>query len=102
MTTLSTARGRGALAVSTVFTCLATALVIVRIYTRAFMVKQMGSDDYAILIALVRIMGLYQKTLRQQANFAIQAFSWAFFGLFVGGLFIQLLRRCIRDPLTLE
>lgn len=53
MTTLSTPRGRGALAVSTVFTCFATLLVLVRIYTRAVMVKQMGSDDYAILIALV-------------------------------------------------
>jgi len=53
MTTLSTSRGRGALAVSTVFTCFATLLVLVRIYTRAVMVKQMGSDDYAILIALV-------------------------------------------------
>lgn len=67
MTTLSTSRGRGALAVSTVFTCLATLLVLVRIYTRAVMVKQMGSDDYAILIAL--------------------AFSWAFFGLFVGEVY---------------
>lgn len=54
MTTLSTVRGREALACSTVFTTLATVLVAVRIYTRAFMVKQMGSDDYAILVALVR------------------------------------------------
>ncbi|CAI7667886.1 hypothetical protein N7533_005177 [Penicillium manginii] len=67
MTTLSTSRGRGALAVSTVFTCLATALVLIRIYTRTVMVKQMGADDYAILIAL--------------------AFSWAFFGLFVGEVY---------------
>lgn len=54
MTTLSTSRGRSALAVSIVFTSLATALVLVRIYTRAVLVKQMGADDYAILIALVR------------------------------------------------
>ncbi|KAJ5387659.1 hypothetical protein N7509_010200 [Penicillium cosmopolitanum] len=67
MTTLSTSRGRGALAVSTVFTCLATALVLIRIYTRTVMVKQMGADDYAILVAL--------------------AFSWAFFGLFVGEVY---------------
>jgi hypothetical protein len=53
MTTLSTSRGRSALAVSIVFTSLATALVLVRIYTRAVLVKQMGADDYAILIALV-------------------------------------------------
>lgn len=54
MTTLSTPRGRSSLAVSIVFTCLATVLVLIRVYTRAFMVKQMGSDDYTILIALVR------------------------------------------------
>lgn len=65
MTILSTSRGRGALAVSAVFTSLATMVVLVRIYTRAFMVKQMGADDYAILASLV--------------------FSWVFFGLFVGG-----------------
>lgn len=53
MTTLSTSRGRSALAVSTVFTSLATALVLVRIYTRVVLVKQMGSDDYTILVALV-------------------------------------------------
>ncbi|KAJ5548171.1 hypothetical protein N7513_005405 [Penicillium frequentans] len=67
MTTLSTVRGREALACSTVFTTLATVLVAVRIYTRAFMVKQMGSDDYAILVAL--------------------AFSWGFYGLFVGEVY---------------
>ncbi|KAF3388811.1 hypothetical protein F1880_003651 [Penicillium rolfsii] len=67
MTTLSTPRGRSALAVSIVFTSLATALVLVRMYTRAVLVKQMGGDDYAILIAL--------------------AFSWAFFGLFVGEVY---------------
>jgi hypothetical protein len=54
MTTVSTSRGRGALVVSAVFTSLATLLVIIRIYTRAILVKQMGADDYAILVALVR------------------------------------------------
>ncbi|KAJ5168789.1 uncharacterized protein N7482_004383 [Penicillium canariense] len=67
MTTHSTTRGRSALAVSAVFTTLATLLVLVRIYTRAFMVKQMGADDYAICIAL--------------------AFSWVFFGMFIGEVF---------------
>ncbi|OJJ64357.1 hypothetical protein ASPSYDRAFT_84371 [Aspergillus sydowii CBS 593.65] len=57
-------RGQHALAVSATFTSLATVLTIVRIYTRAFMVKQMGADDWTIIISL--------------------AFSWAFFGLFVG------------------
>ena len=54
MPTLSTSRGPSVLAVSTVFTSLATAMVLIRIYTRAVLVKQMGSDDYSILIALVR------------------------------------------------
>jgi hypothetical protein len=67
MSTLSTPRGRSALAVSTIFTSLATAVLLVRIYTRAVLVKQMGSDDYTILVAL--------------------AFSWAFYGLFVGEVY---------------
>lgn len=49
-----TGRGLSALAVSAVFTSLATLLVCVRVYTRAILVKQMGADDYAILISLVR------------------------------------------------
>ncbi|KAL4922250.1 hypothetical protein BDW62DRAFT_196942 [Aspergillus aurantiobrunneus] len=61
---IGVSRGRHALAVSVVFTCLATLLSAVRIYTRAFMVKQMGADDWTILVSL--------------------AFSWAFLGLFVG------------------
>ncbi|OGM45087.1 hypothetical protein ABOM_006658 [Aspergillus bombycis] len=60
-------RGRYALSVSATFTCLATCATALRIYTRAFMVKQMGIDDWAILSSL--------------------ACSWVFFGLFVGGLF---------------
>ncbi|KAL4817528.1 hypothetical protein BDW67DRAFT_30499 [Aspergillus spinulosporus] len=61
---LGVPHGRHALAISAVFTCLATALAAIRIYTRAFLVKQMGSDDWTIIISLV--------------------FSWAFFGIFVG------------------
>jgi hypothetical protein len=75
MTTLATSRGKQALAVSAVFTSLATFVVLVRIYTRAFMVKQMGADDYAIAVSLV--------------------FSWVFFGLFVGGQ--SDFPRCIDD-----
>jgi hypothetical protein len=67
MTTLSTNRGKQALAVSIVFTVLATFITAVRIFTRAFLVKQMGSDDYVILVSL--------------------AFSWIFFGLFVGEVY---------------
>ncbi|KAL4972068.1 hypothetical protein BDW66DRAFT_155060 [Aspergillus desertorum] len=61
---LGVPRGRHALAISAIFTCMATALAVIRIYTRAFMVKQMGSDDWTIIVSL--------------------AFSWAFFGVFVG------------------
>ncbi|KAL4932780.1 putative integral membrane protein [Aspergillus undulatus] len=57
-------RGQHALAVSAIFTSLATVFTLVRMYTRAFLVKQIGADDWTILISL--------------------AFSWAFFGLFVG------------------
>ncbi|CAI7588980.1 unnamed protein product [Penicillium bialowiezense] len=67
MTTLSTPRGRQALAVSIVFTTLATFITVARIYTRAFLVKQMGADDYVILVSL--------------------AFSWIFFGLLVGEVY---------------
>ncbi|KAJ5959536.1 uncharacterized protein N7479_006686 [Penicillium vulpinum] len=67
MTTLSTSRGHQALAVSIVFTTTATIITAVRIYTRAFLVKQMGADDYVILVSL--------------------AFSWIFFGLMVGEVY---------------
>ncbi|KAJ5316838.1 hypothetical protein N7508_001346 [Penicillium antarcticum] len=67
MTTLSTPRGHGALAASTVFTVLATLITAIRMFTRAFLVKKMGSDDYVILVSL--------------------AFSWAFFGLLVGEVY---------------
>ncbi|KAJ5773208.1 hypothetical protein N7457_008104 [Penicillium paradoxum] len=67
MTTLSTPRGHQALAVSIVFTTLATIVAAIRVYTRACLVKQMGSDDYVILISL--------------------AFSWIFFGLMIGEVF---------------
>jgi hypothetical protein len=53
-------RGRQALAVSGVFTCLATFLAAVRIYTRAYMVKQLGADDWTILVSLVSSPKLFQ------------------------------------------
>ncbi|CAG8909659.1 unnamed protein product [Penicillium egyptiacum] len=67
MTTLSTPRGHQALAVSAVFTTIATLIAAVRIFTRAFLVKQMGADDYVIIVSL--------------------AFSWIFFGLLAGEVF---------------
>ncbi|KAF9889398.1 hypothetical protein FE257_007299 [Aspergillus nanangensis] len=60
---IGTARGREALAVSAVFTSLATFFTMLRIYTRVFLVKQIGADDWTIIISLI--------------------FSWAFFGVFV-------------------
>ncbi|KAE8372003.1 hypothetical protein BDV26DRAFT_302326 [Aspergillus bertholletiae] len=57
-------RGRHALSISIAFTCLATCATALRIYTRAFIVKQLGIDDWTIVLSLVC--------------------SWAFFGLFVG------------------
>ncbi|KAJ5164294.1 uncharacterized protein N7500_006124 [Penicillium coprophilum] len=67
MTTLSTSRGHQALAVSIVFTTIATFITAVRIFTRAFLVKQMGADDYVVLVSL--------------------GFSWIFFGLMVGEVY---------------
>ncbi|KAJ6188491.1 hypothetical protein N7519_003399 [Penicillium mononematosum] len=67
MTTLSTSRGHQALATSAVFTTIATFIAAVRIYTRAFLVKQMGADDYVVIVSL--------------------AFSWIFFGLLAGEVF---------------
>ncbi|KOS43375.1 hypothetical protein ACN38_g5726 [Penicillium nordicum] len=67
MTTLSTSRGHQALAVSIVFTTIATFITAIRIFTRAFLVKQMGGDDYVILVSL--------------------AFSWIFFGLLLGEVY---------------
>lgn len=90
MTTVSTSRGRSALAVSAVFTSLATFLVLIRIYTRAVMVKQMGADDYAIIVSLVRISeppGGFMDML----TIITQMFSWVFFGLFVGGQYRSIL-----------
>ncbi|KAF7586683.1 hypothetical protein BBP40_008489 [Aspergillus hancockii] len=57
-------RGRHALTISIVFTCLSTLFSALRIFTRVFIVKQMGADDWTILVSL--------------------AFSWAFFGVFLG------------------
>lgn len=53
--TFGTPRGREALSLSIAFTTLATVFTIIRIYTRIFLVKQMGADDWAIIVALVRL-----------------------------------------------
>lgn len=47
------ARGRHALDISIVFTTFATVTVICRFYTRIFLVRQIGSDDWIILVSLV-------------------------------------------------
>jgi hypothetical protein len=53
--TFGTARGREALSVSIAFTTLATVFTFIRIYTRTFLVKQMGADDWTIIVALVSL-----------------------------------------------
>ena len=50
----ATVRGERVLIVNAVFTSLATVLTIVRIYARAVLVKQVGADDWTIIVALVR------------------------------------------------
>lgn len=82
ISTWSTSRGEGVLVASAVFTSLATILAALRVYTRGFIVKQTGLDDWIILVSLVS----FPKKLLSNA-YNIQAFSWAFFGLTVGGQF---------------
>lgn len=53
--TFGTPGGREALSLSIAFTTLATVFTIIRVYTRIFLVKQMGADDWAIIVALVRL-----------------------------------------------
>lgn len=52
---IGVARGREALVVSAIFTSLSTILTAIRIYTRAFLVRQMGSDDWTIIVSLVSL-----------------------------------------------
>ncbi|KAF7590613.1 hypothetical protein BBP40_002608 [Aspergillus hancockii] len=58
-------RGRHALSVTIVFTCLATCVTAARIYTRVFLVKQMGADDWTILVSLCfwATVPMYQASL---------------------------------------
>ena len=53
MSEWSTSRGQGAVAASAVFTSLATILAGIRVYTRAFIVKKIGIDDWIVLVAVV-------------------------------------------------
>jgi hypothetical protein len=78
MTSLSSPRGREALAASIVFTVLATFITAIRMYTRAFLVKQMGADDYVIMISLL--------------------FSWIFFGLMVGEVYHGMGEHYVKIP----
>lgn len=83
----ATFRGQQVLAVSGVFTSLATILAALRLYTRSYIVKQMGADDWIIIPAVVGL-----KTERDSLVLRLlttrQVFTWAFFGLFVGGSLI--------------
>jgi hypothetical protein len=58
--TFGTTRGREALSLSIAFTTLATVFTFIRIYTRTFLVKQMGADDWAIIVALVSLSQEFQ------------------------------------------
>lgn len=49
----ATERGERVLVVSAVLTSVATILTLLRIYARAFIVKQMGADDWTVIAALV-------------------------------------------------
>ncbi|XHF99134.1 hypothetical protein AWENTII_002643 [Aspergillus wentii] len=57
-----TTRGTQGLAVSIIFTCLATCFVAARLYTRVKLVRHMEPNDWMIVIALINsfvFMGFY-------------------------------------------
>ena len=48
--------------------------------------KQMGGDDWTILVPFVRTHAKSQVVVNSfNEKYRIQVFSWAFLGLFVGG-----------------
>ncbi|KAF2790309.1 hypothetical protein K505DRAFT_282840 [Melanomma pulvis-pyrius CBS 109.77] len=51
-------RGDQALSVSSVFTCLATIVVILRLYTRLFVIRCTGIEDYFVSLAMLCSIGL--------------------------------------------
>ena len=75
-------RGRKALTTSAIFTSLATFFVVLRIYTRAFLVKQMGADDWSILVSLVTP----QRTLKRPCCLLIRRVHRHLAGLSLGFL----------------
>lgn len=48
-------RGAGELAISVIFTALATCFVSARVYTRGWLMRRMESNDWMVVIALVSI-----------------------------------------------
>ena len=50
--------GHGLFTISVSFVCLSAALVSARFYTRVFINKHVGSDDWVILVALLLAIGL--------------------------------------------
>ena len=77
-------RGAQALAVSIIFTCLATSFVAARLYTRIKLMKRMEANDWMIVTALVST--LYQSTVYpvyHKTNLTEQVFSFVFMGLFI-------------------
>jgi hypothetical protein len=50
---MSSSRGRQAIEISTTFTVLALVIVLLRLYTRFFIVRYAGIEDYFIALAIV-------------------------------------------------
>lgn len=73
-------RGRHALDISIVFTTLATVTVLCRFYTRLFLVRQMGSDDWIILISLVSHTALWKPALLEVYFNSIPDIFFGFLG----------------------
>ncbi|KAJ4392854.1 hypothetical protein N0V91_011230 [Didymella pomorum] len=51
-------RGRQAVVVSTIFTVLAFIIVSLRLYTRFFLVRSPGVEDYGVTLAMMCSIGL--------------------------------------------
>ena len=75
------------MAVSIIFTSLATSFVIARLYTRIKLMKRMEANDWMIVIALVSsytyIMCTPEYSVYHKINLTEQVFSFVFMGLFI-------------------
>lgn len=73
------------LSISVVFTALATCFVLARLYTRTRLMNRMESNDWMIVIALVRHLCIIhaQDVRIHVANYLSQVFSFVFMALFI-------------------